>query len=167
MKGLPEQDIRHYLVTSTELPSKVHAIIVTGESDVVILTKISKHDLQTPTEYGKVIDINVAYPRRNFSIISDVETDYRYFMSEITLIQHKLNENHAYGYRFDWRKLESKVNRHRVAMLLFHPSFQKVSTYTYTYLELLVNRIELPHNCINVVLYGKMEFYGDFYFYLD
>lgn len=100
-----------------------------GENNVVVLTKMRKHDLQTPTEYGKIIDVNVEYPRRNFSIISDVETDYRYFMSEITLIQHKPNENYAYGYRFDWRKLESKVNRHRVAMLLFHPSFQKVSAH--------------------------------------
>lgn len=58
-----------------------------------------------------------------------METDNKYFMSEMTLIHHKPwpHENYLFGYRFDWRKLESKVNRHRVIMSLFHPSFQKVS----------------------------------------
>lgn len=85
--------------------------------------------LQTPSEYGKIIDVNIAYPRRNFSVVSDIETDTKYFMSQMTLIQHRTwpHDNYVFGYRFDWRKLESKVNRHRLAMLLFHPSFQKVS----------------------------------------
>lgn len=84
---------------------------------------------QTPSEYGKIIDVNIAYPRRNFSVVSDIETDTKYFMSQMTLVQHRPwpHDNHVFGYRFDWRKLESKVNRHRLAMLLFHPSFQKVS----------------------------------------
>lgn len=93
--------------------------------------------LKTPSEYGKIIDINVAYPRRNFSIISDIETDTKYLMSQMTLIQHRPlpDDKYVLGYRIDWRKLESTVNRHRIAVLLFHPSFQKVSNSTIRLLE--------------------------------
>ncbi|VVC30431.1 Hypothetical protein CINCED_3A001550 [Cinara cedri] len=88
--------------------------------------RVAYHN-STPSEYGKVIDMNVAYPRRNFSVISDIEMDTKYFMSQMSLIQHEPEpeNSHVFGYRFEWRKLESKVNRHRLAMLLFHPSFQK------------------------------------------
>ncbi|XP_060856834.1 uncharacterized protein LOC132934536 [Metopolophium dirhodum] len=88
--------------------------------------RVAYHN-STPSEYGKIIDINVAYPRRNFSIISDIETDTKYLMSQMTLIQHRAlpDDKYVLGYRIDWRKLESKVNRHRIAVLLFHPSFQK------------------------------------------
>ncbi|XP_050528812.1 uncharacterized protein LOC126898616 isoform X2 [Daktulosphaira vitifoliae] len=88
--------------------------------------KVSYHN-STPDDYGKLIDINIAYPRRNFSVISDVATDSKYFMSHMTFIQHKPypDDNYVFGYRFDWRKLESKVNRHRVGMLIYHPSFYK------------------------------------------
>ncbi|XP_025406452.1 uncharacterized protein LOC112680523 [Sipha flava] len=116
----------HYAGENDDSYSRNVKIILNPLAWLDSAIKVTYHN-STPSEYGKIIDLNVAYPRRNFSVVSDVETDTKYLMSQMTLIQHRATpaDDYVFGYRFDWRKLESTVNRHRIAMLLFHPSFQK------------------------------------------
>lgn len=79
---------------------------------------------QDESSEAQQIQIDVSYPRRNFSTFGSYNMSSSSLSSQMSLVWDK--ERRTVQAEFDWKRDISHPNRHEVELLIKHPSFQKV-----------------------------------------
>ncbi|XP_065216942.1 uncharacterized protein Apoltp isoform X2 [Planococcus citri] len=83
----------------------------------------------TNTTYDKLFDMNIAYPRRNFSLLGNFGYGPNYLGSRFVVFNYMAKPRKAIGIIFNSQK--SLNNLRETTTTLFHPSFKKnVTLYT-------------------------------------
>jgi hypothetical protein len=73
------------------------------------------------------MELNFAYPKRNFTTSGYYQKSNNSLSSEITFIWDKQARKKRVGASFDWKRLSSYPNKHHAVISIKHPSFIRVS----------------------------------------
>lgn len=100
--------------------------ILICEISLIITVNKTRYFLQDENSEAQEIQINISYPRRNFTAIGSYNISHSSMSSDMSLIWDKERKTLEAG--LDWRRDESHPNRQEVQLQINHPSFEKVRT---------------------------------------
>lgn len=87
---------------------------------------IKNVNLQDESSEAQEVEINLSYPRRNFTAIGSYNISYSSMSSDVSLIWDKERKTLEAG--LDWRRDESHPSKQELQVQISHPSFEKVSS---------------------------------------
>lgn len=77
------------------------------------------------------VELNFAYPKRNFTVLGYYQMSNNSLSSEITFMWDKQARKKTVGASFDWKRLSVYPNKHHAVISIKHPSFIRVSKACY------------------------------------
>lgn len=77
------------------------------------------------------MELNFAYPKRNFTVLGYYQMSNNSLSSEITFMWDKQARKKTVGASFDWKRLSVYPNKHHAVISIKHPSFVRVSKACY------------------------------------
>lgn len=78
------------------------------------------------------IELELAYPRRNVTVLGSYNVSSKSLASDLSLTWDKWTQLKTVEAALDWTKVSSYPNHHQALFELRHPSFEKVKTKLYT-----------------------------------
>ena len=105
------------------------------------------------TSYQKAYELNLSYPRRNYTVVSDLGYGEKHIKTQFILHNFRASPPKTVSLSFDTKKVSPGLRE--TMLVLFHPSFRRVSLYHQArqindlFQLVLMNRLRIPE-CYHV-----------------
>lgn len=87
-------------------------------------------NLDTEYSFGRKMEFNFSYPRRNFSFIGDYMLSNNELTTEVTVYSNRTQWNKAIGMGLHWYRTYGAMDHQHATLFISHPSFRKNVTLT-------------------------------------